>query len=138
MDRLIEFVTHHPLLVGAFVGLLGMLLATAFRGARGGSVTTARGVELLNREEAVPVDLRGEAAFRAGHIIQALRLDPARFEAEVKKLERLRERPLLVYCETGASSGKTVARLKAAGFPKVFELHGGIAAWRADNLPLEN
>jgi len=138
MDRLLEFATHHSLLVAAFVLLLATLLGTSLRGTRRGALSTARGVELLNREDAVPVDTRGEAAFRAGHIIQAVRFDPARFEAEAKKLERFRERPLLVYCETGMSSGKTVSRLKAAGFPKVFELQGGIAAWRADNLPLES
>ncbi|MGD9603456.1 MAG: rhodanese-like domain-containing protein [Gammaproteobacteria bacterium] len=138
MPRLLEFASNHPWLVGSFVALLGALLYTVLRGARGNALSPAEGVLLLNRENALPIDLRAEASYKAGHIIHALRVEPGQIDETVRKLEKHRERPLLVYCETGMSSGKTAAGLRAAGFPRVFELRGGISAWRADNLPVES
>ncbi len=137
MDRLPEFITNHPLLVGAFVGLLSLLLWTSLRTLSRKGLTAAQSVQLLNREEGVPVDIRGEANYRAGHIINAVRLDPAQFEADVRKLEKYKDKPLLVYCESGVKSAGAVTRLRAAGFARVHELQGGLAAWRAENFPLE-
>jgi rhodanese-related sulfurtransferase len=137
MDRLFEFATNHFWLVTAFFVVLNLLLWTLLKGAIGSALNPAQGVHLLNREDGLPVDLRGETEFRAGHIINAVRLDPTQFDESVRKLDKHKTRPLLVYCASGQASAKTVARLRAAGFSRVHELHGGLAAWRADNLPLE-
>ncbi len=137
MARLLEFATNHPLLVSAFFTLLLILLWTTLKSATGSALSPSESVLLLNREGAVPIDLRAEANFRGGHIINAVRVELAELDEGLKKLEKYKTKPLLVYCETGTSSGKALARLRAAGFPKVYHLHGGIAAWRADNLPLE-
>lgn len=137
MDRVPEFITNHPLLVGAFVGLLSLLIWNSLRSLGRKGLTAVQSVQLLNREEGIPVDIRGEAKYREGHIINAVRLDPARFDDDIRKLEKYRDKPLLVYCESGVTSGKTVGRLRAAGFPRVHELQGGLAAWRAENFPLE-
>jgi len=138
MARLLEFSSNHPWLVGTFVTLLVALFYTVARGARGNALSPAEGVLLLNRENALPIDLRAEASFKAGHIINAVRVEPGQIDDAARKLEKHRDRPLLVYCETGLSSGKAAAGLRAAGFPRVFELRGGISAWRADNLPVES
>jgi len=137
MARILEFASHHLWLVSAFMAVLVALLYTVIKSAVGNALSPAEGVLLLNREDAVPVDLRPEASFRAGHIINAVNLDPAKLDEAPKKLEKFKARPLLVYCDSGNSSSKAVTRLRAAGFPKVFELRGGLAAWRADSLPVE-
>lgn len=136
MARLLEFATNHPWLVSAFFTVLLMLIWTLIKTA-GSALSPAEGVLLLNREGAVPVDLRPDASYRAGHIINAVSVELAQLEEGVKRLEKFKTKPLLVYGESGTNSSKAVARLRAAGFPKVFQLHGGIAAWRAENLPLE-
>jgi rhodanese-related sulfurtransferase len=52
-------------------------------------------------------------------------------------LKKYKQKPLIVYDESG-SLGTTAARqLKAQGFAQAFNLRGGVAAWRSDNLPLE-
>lgn len=137
MARLLEFATNHPWLMSAFFTVLLMLIWTLIKGATGNALSPAQSVLLLNREGAIPVDLRPDASYRAGHIINAVRLELAQLDEGVKKLEKFKTKPLLVYCDSGTNSAKALARLRAAGFPKVFQLHGGIAAWRADNLPLE-
>ena len=51
-------------------------------------------------------------------------------------LKRYKERPLIVYCDAAPSAAAAVRALARQGFTKVFNLRGGLAAWRAENLPL--
>jgi rhodanese-related sulfurtransferase len=138
MARLIEFATNHPWLVSAFITVLLMLLWTLLKMATGNGLSPAQSVQLLNREGALPVDVRSEASYRAGHIINAVRVDPAQLDEGLKKLEKYKSKPLLVYCDVGSGSAKVVTQLRAAGYASVFQLQGGIAAWRTENLPLES
>lgn len=135
MPQLIEFASNHLALVAAFFGVLGVLIFTLRQGAH--DLTPARAVRLLNHEHAVPVDLRGEKEFNAGHIINALRVSPEAIAEGASALQKHKEKPLLLYCETGASCMKPLQTLRKAGFNRVYRLQGGLAAWRAENLPLQ-
>ena len=135
MPQLIEFASNHLALVAAFFGVLGVLLFTLRQGAH--DLSPARAVQLLNREHAVPVDLRGEKEFAAGHIINALRVSPEAVADGAGPLGKYRDKPLLLYCETGAQCMKPLQSLRKAGFTRVYRLQGGVAAWRAENLPLQ-
>jgi len=135
MPQLIEFASNHLALVAAFFGVLGVLLFTLRQAAH--DLTPLRAVQLLNREQAVPVDLRSEQDFSAGHIINALRVGPEAIEQGANALQKHREKPLLLYCETGASCLKPIRTLRKAGFARVYRLQGGLAAWRTENLPLQ-
>jgi len=54
--------------------------------------------------------------------------------------ERLKElptdRPLLVYCAGGYRSSIAASLLQRAGFTRVSEIAGGIAAWETAHLPV--
>ena len=89
---------------------------------------------LLNRKEAVVVDLAPSIAYEQGHIPGAWFAVRARLP---KSLERLPQRRALVL----ASPDGILARLAAAdlgetGFQEVRVLEGGTAAWRTAGLPL--
>jgi rhodanese-related sulfurtransferase len=43
---------------------------------------------------------------------------------------------VVVYDEGGSIGASAVRQLAAQGFTRVFALRGGLAAWRADNLPI--
>jgi glyoxylase-like metal-dependent hydrolase (beta-lactamase superfamily II) len=47
-----------------------------------------------------------------------------------------KDRPLLVYCAGGYRSSIAVSLLQRAGFSRVGEIAGGIAAWETANLPV--
>jgi rhodanese-related sulfurtransferase len=51
-------------------------------------------------------------------------------------LKKHKEKPVVVYDDTGALGGAAVRQLNAQGFTRAFALRGGLASWRADNLPL--
>ncbi len=136
MTQLIEFAVNHFLLVGAFFAVLGALIFTAFQGG-GSGLPPPRAVLLLNHDNAVAVDVRGESEFKAGHIINALHVPLAEIKEGAGRLDRFKDRPILVYCDSGTMSGQAVTALKRHGFAQIHRLQGGLAAWRADNLPLE-
>lgn len=137
MAQLIEFVTNHLALVGAFCAVLGALLYTLLQGGTAFGVSPQRAVQILNQEDALPVDLRPEADFRAGHIINAIHLSAKDIVDGAARLARFKERALLVYCESGTQSGSAVKALQRQGYTKVYRLGGGLAAWRGENLPLQ-
>jgi rhodanese-related sulfurtransferase len=51
-------------------------------------------------------------------------------------LKRHREKAVVVYDDSGSLGAAAVRQLVAQGFTRAFALRGGLAAWRADNLPL--
>ena len=67
MDRVIEFAMNHPFLVGGFLGLLSAFIFLETR--RGGkSVSSQQLTNLVNKEEALVLDVRDAKEFKEGHI----------------------------------------------------------------------
>ncbi len=137
MAQLIEFIGNHPTLIAGFIGVLLALLYTLIQGGGTSAMSPQRAVLLLNQDDALPVDIRPDAAFKAGHIINALNLSAADIGAGATRLAKYKERPLLVYCDSGGQSGSALKALRKLGFTKVYNLQGGIAAWRGENLPVQ-
>ncbi|MEM6265027.1 MAG: rhodanese-like domain-containing protein [Bacteroidota bacterium] len=57
------------------------------------------------------------------------------FKDRVAKLNK--EEPVLVYCQSGVRSAKAANDLQHMGFTEVYDLKGGMSAWRAAGLPVE-
>lgn len=100
-------------------------------------VTPTQAVVMVNREDAVFVDIRSEADYRKAHLPNALHV-PAERLLENHRIEQMRSRHLILYCDSGARSATACKKLRAAGFPHAYTLAGGIDAWRKANLPLES
>lgn len=137
MQRLLEYLQHHPILVGLAVAAAIAVLVYELRqqGQAYSGVQPQEAIRLMNQGAAV-FDLRDAAAFGAGHISGAKPLGKEQLENPAESLKKYREKLLILYCDTGASAGAAVRKLHAAGFTKVFNLRGGLNAWRADSLPL--
>lgn len=135
MDRLVEFVTNHWMLSGAFVALLSLLIVTeSRRGGRGVSPSLVG--SLVNRENGVILDIRTDAEFRAAHIGNSINIPLAQLASRLGELEKHRGKPVIVVCNMGSSAGEAVRQLAKAGHEQVFRLSGGITAWRGENLPV--
>jgi rhodanese-related sulfurtransferase len=137
MDRLLEYSTHHPYL--ALYAAVAVAAAIGYelwlRSQSQGALAPQEVVRLMNQGAAV-LDLRAAEAYAAGHITGARHFDPAQIAAAAETLKRYKERPVIVYCDRGNAASGAVRTLAQQGFTKVFNLRGGIAAWRAENLPL--
>ena len=131
-----DFVRNNLLLfVVAFVSGAMLLWPLFRRGAGGPWVNTAEATHLINREDALVLDVRDPGEFGAGHILGAKNVPLSRLDdAEVAKRK---DRPVIVYCEGGERSSKAVAALKRQGFARVVNLTGGLRAWQQAGLPVE-
>jgi rhodanese-related sulfurtransferase len=136
MDRLLEFITANPLLVAALLLMAIAVIAIEIqlRARALLEVSTAEAVRMINRGATV-VDIRDKARFEAGHIVEAIHMESADLskgeEGRIKK-----KRGVLVICENGSPSYRTVKALRAAGFDGAFSLKGGIGSWQRDGQPL--
>jgi len=79
----------------------------------------------------VVVDVRTGPELASGVIQQAIHMDynGLDFEKQIDKLDK--NKPVLVYCATGGRSASAGKLLLKKGFKKVYNLDGGLNAWRA-------
>jgi rhodanese-related sulfurtransferase len=135
MEQLFAFISNHPFLVGAFAVLLALFIRNEM--SRGGAAVSAQElVQLVNNENAVVVDLRDKAEFDAGHIVDAINIPFAVIETRMDELNPYKGKPIVLACKMGQHSGSAGTQLRKAGFEQVSRLRGGIADWRAQNLPV--
>ena len=137
-DRLIEFASHHPVLVLALVGLtIAIVLNELSRFWRGyAALRPAELTRLLNQDEALLIDVSGANDFEKGHITGARHVAMSQFDPENKVLAKARDLPVAVVCRNGMTSAGAAKRLSKAGFKRVYWLVGGVAAWQQADLPL--
>jgi rhodanese-related sulfurtransferase len=116
----------------------GMLIWPLVRKSTGGPwVNTLQATQLMNREDAVLIDVRGAAEFAGGHILGARHIPLADLGRRAGELDKHKAKPVIVYCNAGNASGSAVALLRRSGFENVANLTGGYAAWQQAGLPVE-
>ena len=103
----------------------------------GSEVGTVEAVQLINRRDALVLDVRDGSEFAAGHIPNAKHIPLARLNQSMRELEKFKTRPVVVSCRNGAMSAKACALLRKNGFKEVFRLKGGIVSWEQASLPVE-
>ena len=137
INQLIEFTSNHPLLMAAFAAILVMLVAGELRQRLSGvnEVGPAEATRMLNHDNAVIVDMREDKDYREGHIVNAVHT-PASNSDAVQKLEKFRDRPVIVYCRSGHTSAGFCRKLSKQGFASVYNLAGGVLGWQKAGLPL--
>lgn len=86
---------------------------------------------LLDRGEAVLIDVREPSEWTAGHAPQAVHLPLGQVRAAAVP----QGRTVIAVCRSGNRSGKAADQLAAAGVP-VHNLAGGMGAWAAAGLPV--
>ena len=135
LGQLLEFVGNHLFLTGTF-----LFLAIAFfinEGRQGGAkVSPSELVGLVNRNDALALDLRDSKEFNLGHISGAKSFPATSFDARLGELDGFKKKTLVLVCKMGQHSGPLGKKLKALGFEDIRRLAGGMAEWSASNLPV--
>ncbi len=137
MQRLFEFIGHHPYLA------TGAVLAAVFvafyevreRLQAFAALSAMQAVRLMN-QGALVIDLRAKDSYDAGHIADARNVPAAELASQAEGLKKWRDKTVITYCDSGTSGASGARTLMKLGFTKVFNLHGGLNAWIKDNLPL--
>ncbi|MCX7554342.1 rhodanese-like domain-containing protein [Marinicella sp. S1101] len=138
MSQLVEFVGNHPFLVSLFFIALFLFLNALYKEQSKAfqNVSTDQMTRLVNQQNAQVIDVRPKEAFNEGHIVNAINAPLADITAGKAKLEKLKKKPVVVYCQVGKSSAQAGKHLAEAGFESVFNLQGGINSWISEKLPL--
>jgi len=139
MERLPEFIGNHSVislgLVGVTIALIYNEVSQFTRGYR--LVGPSQLTDLVNRENALLIDLSPQQDFEKGHIAGSRHVAMSQFDPESPSLAKVRgQLPIVLVCRSGTTAGMAAKRLVKAGFQRVYCLDGGIGAWRQAELPL--
>ena len=115
--------------------LFWSFFGTRLRGIK--DVNTVEAIELINHKNAVVLDVREDAEYKSGHLINAKWVPLGKLASRLGELERYRDRPVVVVCRSGNRSASACALLGKYGFTQAYNLTGGVMGWQKSNLPLE-
>ena len=114
--------------------ILRMEIKRALRGFK--SVSPAEAVQLINKEDALVLDIRESNELGQGSIIGAKHLALSVLKQRIEELQSDIEKPIIAYCKSGNRSEQACAILKNNNFANVMSLKGGIEGWKMANLPI--
>jgi len=140
MQNFLTFIQQHWILATLFVALaiITIIFETIYgKQNASNSVSPQEAVQLINRQDAIIVDIRKRDAFVRGHIINAIHLPLADLEKNIKKLHDHKNKPIIVVCAQGVEAAKAAKIISDNEFKDVKIIKGGLNAWRSENLPLE-
>jgi rhodanese-related sulfurtransferase len=95
----------------------------------GGGVIFAEQIPKDEWPKMVVIDARDAGQFAKGHIPGAIHMDWRQVLA--KRNEIPKNKPVLVYCNTGSLSAQAGFALRVAGWDNVRILQGGMEEWKA-------
>lgn len=131
-----EFIEQNLMWVGLAVVSGGMLLWQTFNSAGINRVSVNDATLLINRQDALVLDVRETAEWSTGHIPNARHIALGHLGKHLSEIEKHKDKPVIVVCASGNRSGAGCRLLKQAGFQQVHNLAGGIHAWSDAGLPM--
>lgn len=133
----IEFVQEQWLLFVALAVVIAMLVYSYMGDRLAGykSVGTDEATRLYN-DDALMLDVRTAAEYKDGYIGNALNIPVTELASKADTISADKHQPVLAYCLTGARSSRAAAMLAKKGYTQVYNLAGGINAWKSAGLPV--
>jgi rhodanese-related sulfurtransferase len=137
MDHVLEYLSHHPWLTTATAVVAALIVVYEIR-ARSESLVSVSPQELIRlmNQGALLLDLRPVEEFALGHLAGARQMSGAEILKAADALKKYKEKAIVVYDGSGSLGPAAVRQLAEQGFTRAVTLRGGLAAWRAANLPL--
>lgn len=131
-----DFVTHNIIWIVLAAVSGGMLVYPMLSGAVSNSLSPAQAVLLINRQNGLVLDVRSEEEYQTSFIAGSRNIVLGDLEKRSAELAKFRSKPVVVVCASGNRSAKAVGVLRKAGFEQVFNLEGGLNAWRDAGQPV--
>ncbi len=114
----------------------GLLVVPALRRG-GGGLSGAEATQLINRRNAVVIDLRPSAEYAAGHLPSARSVEYAELASRLGQVAKNKSTPVLLVCQNGQQSNKAARKaVREAGYAEVHVLEGGVAEWQQAGMPV--
>ena len=120
-----------------FVMLAFILLLLGFQPSGGAKpIVPFQLAKMQTERGAVVVDVESATKYKEGHISDALNLPFDTLRDNLGRLNKHKQKPLIIACRNGALSARAAAVLRKHEFKELYILDGGLNAWRKENLPL--
>lgn len=131
-----EFIQQNLMWAGLAAVSGGMLLWQMINGTGGSNISINEATLLINRQDALVVDVRETAEWSTGHIPNARHIALGHLGKHLSEIDKFKDKPVIVVCASGNRSSSGCGVLKKAGFQQVFNLAGGMSAWSDAGLPV--
>lgn len=134
LEQILEFIVNNYLLVGVWIAFLLALLWDGQQKS-GRTVSIGEATQLINKEDAIVLDIRESKEYGEGHIANALNIPYSKLATRLDELNKSKEKPIVLVCKSGQTVGMAGKMLKEKGFNAV-RLQGGMMEWRNQSLPV--
>lgn len=132
-----KFILDNWMLMTVALGSGSLLLWPMLQAASGSGLSAAQAVQLINREKAVVIDVCEPQEFANGHVGGAKNVPLNQLEGKLGAAVKNKALPVILVCQSGARSNRALAIAKKLGYEQAQTLAGGMASWKAANLPVE-
>lgn len=132
-----QFIVQNALLIIIAV-IAAVSLAMPLINTRrfGPMVSSEQAVSLINKQNALVVDVRAQKDFKRVRIANSVNIPANEIQNRLGELSK--GRTIIVVDNSGNMSAAASKLLRGVGFTKVYVLDSGLVGWMRDKLPLES
>ena len=132
-----QFIVQNALLIIIAV-IAAVSLAMPLINTRrfGPMVSSEQAVSLINKQNALVVDVRAQKDFKRVRIANSVNMPANEIQNRLGELSK--DRTIIVVDNSGNMSAAASKLLRGVGFTKVYVLDSGLVGWMRDKLPLES
>ena len=132
-----QFIVQNALLIViVFIAAGSLALPLLNRRRFGPMVTPEQAVALINKEDALVIDVRAQKDFKKVRIARSKNIPANEIQHRLDQLPK--ERTIVIVDNSGNLALPAAKLLRGMGYPKVYILEDGLVAWMRDKLPLES
>ena len=133
-----DFFTNNIILFAALGVILALIIRMELKRAMRGfkNVSPAEAVQLINKQDAIVLDVRESNELAQGTIRGAKHLALSVLKQRVDELKSHVDQPVIAYCKAGNRANEACEILKKNNFSNVMSLKGGLDGWKTANLPV--
>lgn len=135
-QSLMEFLQQNWMWITLALTSGALLFWPLIKGTDRQSLIPSDATRLMNKENAVVIDVRTNDEWAKGHIAGARHIPMPTLQEKIAELTKLKKRPMIICCASGNRATAAATVLRKAGFENVFVLAGGITSWLDAKLPV--
>lgn len=137
MQQYITFIENHWALVLLLAVVLILIFFREYQQKKGvPRISSQEAVLLINRDHAAVLDLRDTMAYKNGHITAALNFPLTDVEANLEKLAKYKDTPLILVHNNESMAMSLAPKLSKHGFSRLYVLSSGLQSWKNAGFPL--
>ncbi|MDU0810112.1 MAG: rhodanese-like domain-containing protein [Burkholderia sp.] len=100
------------------------------------SLSITEATQLINRRDAIVIDVRSLADFMTGHLPFSHQINIGEIREKITKIVKNKSAAVLIVCQNGQQSQKAVRIVWEIGYVEAYILDGGVIMWQQEGMPI--